>query len=90
MTEEITESIAKKFSELLTDEVGRFKVCRINRGNKREIIRNTGICHSHDYCDANEIMFDAAWSLGIDATDHENSEIINNAWDMAKRNLFYL
>jgi hypothetical protein len=63
------------------------------------------ICHSHDYCDANTVMLDAFKTVvGRDlctpseveegscdvATQEADLEMASSAWDLAKKNLFYL
>lgn len=47
------------------------------------------ICHSHDFCDANQIMLNAMDELGIDDDvvwneDNDGTELVNAAWDIAK------
>jgi hypothetical protein len=53
--------------------------------NAREL--NPNVCHSHDYCDANEIMA-ATWLnlQGEDFNGQYNSDVTlwNAAWDHAK------
>jgi hypothetical protein len=83
------EKLAKKFSQLLIDEVGRFKVCRINRLNRNE--KNKDICHSHDFTDANEIMLAAREELGIEFPNHDDEwDVLSEAWGLAKTNNFYI
>lgn len=48
---------------------------------------NKSICHSHDFCDANEAMIQA-WqsltSLDLDCGDDGHAELMNKAWDISK------
>lgn len=47
---------------------------------------NPLVCHSHDFCDANQVMIDA---LGqeFENTEEQNA-LIENAWNLAKKNEF--
>ena len=84
-----TEELAKKFSQCLIDEIGKFKVCRVNKRNSKET--NSQICHSHDFCDANQVMIDASGISDVELDSIENLwEHFSEAWTMAKTNLFYL
>jgi hypothetical protein len=83
------EELAKKFSKLLCDEIGKFKVCRVNKRNSKET--NSQICHSHDFCDANQVMIDAAELSEAELNDIDNLwEHFGEAWTLAKQNQFYL
>ena len=87
----LEEQLAKKFSQLLCDEIGKFKVCRVNKRNYNAKIRNskTKVCHSHDFCDANEVMLKACRELDI-GVNHEDYGFQDKAWTLAKENQFYL
>lgn len=86
------EGLAKAFTielrETLTAEEWGFMYER----NKAEA--NPQVCHSHDFCDANECMAEAWKKLGGDdeqvlSNTPEGDEargIWNAAWDLAKRN----
>lgn len=90
------EKLARKFSQLLCEEIGRFKVCRVNKRNYNALIRNskTKVCHSHDFCDANEVMLQACKNLGIIIEFEDDDDpariMFNEAWTLAKANQFYL
>jgi aminoglycoside phosphotransferase len=84
--------LAKAFAEELNKTLTAEQMEEVNRLNAAE--ENDGICHSHDFCDANVIMLNA-WQL-IDPTA-DCTQIIrspklaakwNIAWDMAKTNGF--
>lgn len=53
------------------------------------------ICHSDDYCDSNMAMYEAFVINGIDPLEtddgmsQEHTDLWNEAWDLAKKNLFY-
>lgn len=44
------------------------------------------VCHSHDHCDANQVMLDAMalYGLDFDPNDEKLTALINSAWDIAK------
>lgn len=89
----LQEQLARKFSELLCKEIGRFKVCRVNKRNFNAKVRNskTEVCHSHDFTDANEVMLAAREELGIEFPDHDDEwKVLSDAWGLAKENQFYL
>lgn len=48
--------------------------------------KDSSICHSHDFCDANMAMLDAVKSLGSDLNfeDEKMMTIVNQAWGRAK------
>lgn len=49
--------------------------------------RRTGVCASHDYCDANEVMAEAfATIVGreLDVQSADDCHTINEAWDRAR------
>lgn len=58
------------------------------------------ICHSHDFCDANQVMLDALSAIGaelgwpehiwkeFDASNDEQGALINKAWGIAKEAKF--
>jgi hypothetical protein len=60
--------------------------------NERET--DPGICHSHDFCDANEVMLEAFKVFiagddvmtGIVTGDRDTVSLWNKAWDYATRN----
>lgn len=80
-----TEQLAAKFSEVLRRWLKPKQLEKINRLNRHET--NKSICHSHDFCDANQAMLDAMEALGMsdfNPSDESLMELINAAWDMAK------
>ena len=50
------------------------------------------VCHTHDFCDANQAMIDALEALGRPyAYDDDAQEaLIQEAWDIARARLFYI
>ena len=51
--------------------------------------QNPNICHSHDFCDANQVMLDALAALGLPddaafAAPGRLSPLVGSAWQIAK------
>lgn len=83
------EELAKTFSFKLAEEIGKFKVCRVNRRNKND--KDKRVCHSHDFTDANQVMIDALAEFGEEPDLNVGfTKLIDDAWTLAKKNLFYL
>jgi hypothetical protein len=84
------EAVASKFSELLRKELGADKMATVLERNSAET--SEGVCHSHDFCDANVIMCEAFSELGVseDAAIYDDrvAKLWNAAWDMAVKNGF--
>jgi hypothetical protein len=88
---EMAKALAKAFSEELLGYLGEDKMREVVRMNAAEA--DGRICHSHDFCDANQIMLDAMTKLGFELDDgkdggENNNDGINLAWDIAKENSF--
>lgn len=73
-----------KFSELLRDLLGSDKIREIVRLNRAETVK--GVCHTHDFCDANQVMLDALEALKFPIDDNG---LINEAWSDANHNRFW-
>lgn len=57
----------------------------IDKRNKGE--QNQLLCHSHDFCDPNQVMIDAWESLSSTAFSLRNTKhlvVVNRAWDLTK------
>lgn len=84
--------IAEQFIFELALEIGAdkfFTVCQLNMGETEE-----GICHSHDFCDANMVMDEAMRAIGIDPLPADEdgmpewvNELWNKSWDIAKESM---
>ena len=84
------ETLAREFSRLLAGEIGLVRLGRIIERNATEA--DTRICHSHDYCDANQVMLDAMALINLgelDTQDEQQMTLINSAWSIAKQNEFF-
>jgi hypothetical protein len=86
--------VARKFSQLLRKEMQADLDIAIKR-NRAE--RDHGVCHTHDFCDANMVMDAAMRACGIDPDkakdedgepiepfDAEFTALWNEAWNIAK------
>ncbi len=81
--------LAAEFSRLLVNQIGDENWQRVIELNESEA--NPAICHSHDYCDANQVMLDACESLGISVDNPLADEFVaitDAAWSIAKSNDF--
>ncbi len=87
-------AIAREFSRLLTQYLGKGTMQQIIRINAKP--ENSPYCASHNYCDSNIFMWEAVCNhLGLDPdrediTLNEHIDLMNQAWDIAKENRFYI
>jgi hypothetical protein len=79
-------TLAYAFSENLRACIGIEKLHDVVLLNQAET--NPAVCHSHDYCDANQVMIDTLQAAGINTT--VPVDIINGVWNQAKANQFYI
>ena len=82
-------AVAKDFASILTAWIGRKNVEEAARRNADEA--DPGVCHSHDFCDANEAMAEAMGRNGfpdMDPQDENAVRLWNEAWDLAVRRGF--
>lgn len=92
--------VAIRFSANLRKAIGEGNLETVIRRNTEEP-EGSGVCHSHDFCDAN-IFMSAAFCemLGADDPDDDGFLLVmgsksmvrawNDAWAMARRYDFYL
>jgi hypothetical protein len=88
---DMVKALAVEFCKELLECLGEEKMREVVARNAAETDDN--ICHSHDFCDANQVMLDAMKKLGFELDDglddgENNHEGINLAWDLAKKNSF--
>lgn len=98
------EAMARRFSELLLDEIGETRLSAVNERNGTDAFyRTSDTCASHDFCDANMVM-EAAFRhiMGRDpwmpcdreegkcTEDDEQADVHawNAAWEKAKARQF--
>ncbi|MGU4699207.1 hypothetical protein K6L09_21290 [Burkholderia cepacia] len=79
----MAQSFSKKLVEIHTPE----QMVDIIISNRHE--DNAGICHSHDYCDANMVMLEVFEENNLNVEDEANHAIWNEVWDIAKKNEFF-
>lgn len=76
--------VGDKFAELLREYLTQSEWQKMCADNLAET--KSGICHSHDHCDANMVMADAMDFFGLPEIDSDNQEFIdfwNMAWNYA-------
>lgn len=80
--------LAKDFATLLNDELSSESLAKVIALNAAET--NTEICHSHDFCDPNQVMLDAMalQNVELDTQSEEQRVQMNLAWDIAKKARF--
>lgn len=81
--DQIVEELARKFCELMCAALTPAQLVRVKFANHAET--NPSVCHTHDYCDANEVMAEACDLCDVGADD---TEIQQAAWDLAKKAQF--
>lgn len=92
-----TDQLARRFSAMLLEDLGKDLMARVNERNAQPEYAETDSCASHDFCDANMVMLAAIESFGFTDDDvFENDcdnplqKLWNEAWTLAKTNKFYL
>lgn len=76
--------LAAKFSARLCDVLTSEELDKVLELNAVET--NPNICHSHDFCDPNQVMLDVfdICSIEYDPQDDKQRELIDLAWTIAK------
>lgn len=80
--------VARAFAQELYEELGNATMIEVIELNRRET--NKGVCHSHDFCDANMTMARAMERCGINP-EVENEDVVrlwNAAWELAVKDEF--
>ncbi len=80
-------ALALFFTQELAKEIGAAKFKRVAALNATET--NPGVCHSHDFCDANEVMAAAFIAAGFahpadDMADTNVCDMWEAAWKIAR------
>lgn len=83
------ETLAKEFSKILAGWMTPEQQQTVIERNKAET--NASICHSHDFCDANQAINDAMKVTGIewDGQNDFHNTLTDAAWQIAKENSFW-
>lgn len=80
-TKPTADELARSFCAVLTEWLEADTIAEIVRRNAESA--NENVCHSHDFCDANQAMLDAMERHGME-WDSEHIDLVNAAWDIAK------
>jgi hypothetical protein len=78
-------AIGRRFAALLLEDIGRKNLRQVDELNRDEL--REGVCHSHDFCDANVVMDDAFCDVtGTRPSDKlpVTDPLWERAWDYAK------
>lgn len=76
--------LARRFARQLAETVTPEQLDEINIRNAAEI--NENVCHSHDFCDANQVMLDAF--AEFDDSNEDHGWQFQLAWAIARDNEF--
>lgn len=85
MIREIADTFINKMQVSITAE----EMAQVRTLNSME--KMPGVCHTHDFCDANMVMADAFEQITkhmVDADSTTDCALWNGAWDLAKRKQF--
>jgi hypothetical protein len=76
--------LAQEFSRRLLAAIGPDALAAVVADNAGCTIE--GVCHTHDYCDANQVMIDSLPAVGqsYDGSDSEQWGLIDTAWEIAR------
>jgi hypothetical protein len=94
-----SEQLAVEFAKVLRSWLPADEMAKVIILNQNET--DKGVCHSHDFCDANTAMLEAVGNLtdlSTDDTDElspacvwllgDGLDTVNSAWDIAKASGF--
>lgn len=88
VAEHLAEEIANAFSTILCDWLTAAELDTVNERNKT---RGAGVCHSHDFCDANMAMaeaFETVVKRPVDPQSDADTALWDRAWDTARESGF--
>jgi hypothetical protein len=84
----LTEKVARRFAYYIRKYLTADELMEVNVLNDRELA--FGVCHSHDFCDANDAMLGAFQDCGpFDVEDEASHKLWNAAWDVAVEYRFW-
>lgn len=92
-TEQTARLLGEAFARILLHQLGESEKAEMRARNAQQT--DPGICHSHDYCDANMAMYQAfeevmgrdllpSHDIGTVGMSDEDAALVNAAWDYAK------
>ncbi len=80
------ETLALEFSQGLRSHITEEQMAEVIRRNRAEA--SPGICHSHDFCDANMFLYDVFMKYGMNPVEEGGldrwGDLWDRAWNMAK------
>ncbi len=86
------ETLALEFSQGLHAYLGPGQMREVVERNREETV--PGICHSHDFCDANMFLYDVFMKYGMNPADEGGmdqwGELWDQAWNLAKSRGFQI
>ena len=86
------ETLAGEFSQSLHSLLTAEQMSEVLARNRAET--HPGICHTHDFCDANMVMHEVFLSYGIDCADQGSmdkwGQVWDAAWSLAKARAFHV
>ena len=71
------EALAERFESRLREAIGPEALRKVAELNAAETVE--GVCHSHDFCDANEVMLLALEDLGLPSPVDEHEAVRDEA-----------
>jgi hypothetical protein len=85
------ESLAREFSDALNDLLSPEEIHEIVERNHGET--NPRICHTHDFCDANVVLFDVFMKYGMNIAEEGGrdrwGQLWDDSWTIAKASDFW-
>jgi hypothetical protein len=88
MNKPTTEEVAREFAQLIRAYLSDDELAEVNDLNDQETDPN--VCHSHDFCDANDAMLGAFQKFGLEVDNEANHPLWCDAWDLAVKNHFWV
>lgn len=86
------DALAGRFLARLCEAIGFNSIRLVAELNAAETVE--GVCHSHDFCDANEVMLIALDDLGLpspvgddERARDEGEALVNEAWATFRRRI---
>jgi len=89
--EETIRDLASEYSREIINTIGKKDMLKVIQRNRNE--PNEIICHSHDFCDSNQVMIDVFsdyMGRDLDLTNAVDFYLVNQSMDLAKASDFYL
>jgi len=84
------DALAFEFSQELRDCLSPEQMAEVVERNRIETSR--GVCHSHDFCDANMVLYAVFMRHGMDPVSEDGMErhgaLWDQAWNLAKSREF--